>query len=145
MISSYIYSSQTNDDIEVETLRDIQNIAKTENSKHNITGYLTYKKETFIQYIEGPDEEIQQLITNLKNDKRHNILKSIHFPPKTQRVFKGWSMRYIEYDELIEIGFHELLETVFFTVGNKIFDEDRVIEKLNQMLEKIATTQKHIK
>lgn len=145
MIASYIYSSQTNDEIEVETLRDIQTIARTENTKHNITGYLTYKKETFIQYIEGPEEEINQLVTNLNNDKRHNIIKSIHFPPKQKRVFKGWSMRYIEYDELIEIGFHELLETVFFTVGNKIFEEERVIEKLNQMLEKIASTQKNIK
>ncbi|MBD0403415.1 BLUF domain-containing protein [Flammeovirga sp. EKP202] len=145
MISSYIYSSQTNDEIETESLRDIQTIAKRENLAHSITGYLTYKKETFIQYIEGPEKEIEQLIKNLHNDKRHTILKSIHFPPKTERVFKDWSMRYIEYGELIEIGFHELLETVFFTVDNKIFEEDRVIEKLNQMLEKIATTQKNIK
>ncbi|KXX71874.1 BLUF domain-containing protein [Flammeovirga sp. SJP92] len=145
MISSYIYSSQTNNEIEVESLRDIQTIAKRENLAHGITGYLTYKKETFIQYIEGPEEDIKQLITNLHNDKRHNIIKSIHFPPKKERVFKDWSMRYIEYDELIEIGFHELLETVFFTVGNKIFDEEQVIQKLNNMLEKIAVTQKNMK
>lgn len=140
MISSYIYSSHCATEIDTQTLNEIQQLAQLENKKHEITGYLTYKKNTFIQYIEGPKESLDQLISNLKKDDRHKLKKSFVLPIKDKRVFQNWSMRYIEYDDLIEIGFHELLETVFFTVDNRLFSDEETANKINRMLQKIAAS-----
>lgn len=141
MITSFIYSSKSTSELNLDLLGEIQKVAETENKKNDITGYLTYKKDTFIQYIEGPEEKINQLIINLKRDNRHQFNKSIFLTPKTNRFFMDWSMKYIEYNKLIEIGYHDLLETVFFTVGNRIFDENEVIEKLTRMLIRISQIQ----
>ncbi|MBB6459306.1 BLUF domain-containing protein [Flammeovirga kamogawensis] len=138
MISSYIYSSKSEMSFDSKALHQLQALAQKENKKHNITGYLTYKNDHFIQYIEGPESAIEQLITNLKKDNRHQIVKSYALPIKGNRVFKSWNMRYIEYNDLVEIGFHELLETVFFTVNNKLFSDEEISNKIERMLNKIS-------
>ncbi|OHX66147.1 BLUF domain-containing protein [Flammeovirga pacifica] len=138
MIYSYIYSSKTNKAFTLEELLVLQKEAATKNKEHDVTGYLTFKNDIFFQYIEGPEKEIKQLIKNIENDHRHGISNSFILPVREERVFGGWSMRYIDFNSLVEIGFHELLETVFFTIDNQLFSNQEVAKKINRMLLKIA-------
>ncbi|ANQ49228.1 BLUF domain-containing protein [Flammeovirga yaeyamensis] len=138
MIYSYIYSSKSKNAFEIDDLLQLQYDAEKNNSVHNITGYLTYKNDIFIQYIEGDEDQIKQLIKNLHKDDRHQIINEFVLPNRKERLFKNWNMRYIEYNNLIEIGFHELLDAVFFTIDNRLFSNSEVSSKINRMLLKVA-------
>ncbi|WP_281613816.1 BLUF domain-containing protein [Flammeovirga sp. SubArs3] len=137
MIHGYIYSSESKEPFDHESLTKLQEHSSRKNKEHRITGYLTFKQGIFIQYIEGPKSQLDQLIQNLKKDDRHTFINELYFE-KPDRIFENWNMRYIDFDDLIEIGFHELLETAFFTINNSFFTKDESIEKINRMLEKIA-------
>ncbi|ANQ49230.1 BLUF domain-containing protein [Flammeovirga sp. MY04] len=142
MIYSYIYSSASDENFNEEQLIKLHEAAAKKNKEFDISGYLTFKNDIFIQYIEGPEKSIKQLIENIKKDKRHHIKHDIVLPIREDRLFGDWSMRYIDYNSLIEIGYHELLETIFFSIDNQIFSDEEVIQKINQMLHQIASTMK---
>lgn len=73
-------------------LSGVWNQAKEENVKHDITGILIYKNEQFLQFIEGPDENIDELIEKIKRDQRHFNVNILFEGSSKVRAFPKFSM-----------------------------------------------------
>lgn len=72
----------------------ILNVAQSENMRQGITGFLLSGEHHFLQLIEGPEREINQLLTNLRADFRHEILFETPPEPAVMHRFHAWSMGY---------------------------------------------------
>lgn len=95
-----IYTSQA-----VSPTPDIETILGTcllANACHNVTGCLIWDShtQTFTQIIEGSKAAILQLYKNIKADKRHHSVVTVHEGTIGRRSFPQWSMRYVERQKI---------------------------------------------
>jgi hypothetical protein len=67
---------------------------RPKNAAAGITGMLIYCDGKFMQYIEGPNDKIAQLLEIIKKDTRHNDIVKLFEEPIETREFADWSMAY---------------------------------------------------
>jgi hypothetical protein len=77
-----------------EEVSDLLNTCRTNNSKAAITGMLIYFDGTFVQFLEGPENNIDQLFQKIKKDKRHQDVVLLIDGNQAEREFSNWSMAY---------------------------------------------------
>ncbi len=79
------------------TDEDISNLlitCRTKNTRNEITGMLIYFDGTFVQFLEGPKENIEPLFATISKDKRHQDVILLIDGVSDKRVFEDWSMAY---------------------------------------------------
>jgi hypothetical protein len=92
-----IYTSQATQLMDDDRLRTLLEECVKLNKLHEITGVLFYVNNRFIQCIEGKDEKIGQLASNIKNDERNEYFVVLMDKTVESRSFPGWSMGFKTY------------------------------------------------
>lgn len=72
---------------------------REKNKQLTITGVLLLIQGKFIQYIEGPAEEIDKVYKSISNDSRHTDLILLDSGNLKERQFNNWSMAYKEVSD----------------------------------------------
>jgi hypothetical protein len=73
---------------------DILSVARRKNAEHGISGFLLRSDTLFLQYIEGPDRDLMQLMDNIRHDPRHSDIVAYPVEHAQGRRFPRWSMGY---------------------------------------------------
>ena len=82
-----------------QTAADIVAVAKAQNPPHEITGVLFFTRGKFLQVIEGPEDELRQLMRNIEADTRHKNVQYVIDTPVARRGFAQWNMDFFALDE----------------------------------------------
>ena len=77
MKKAVIYISKATTAFDEAAIASLTELAAKENRKHKISGYLFFSKNKFLQYIEGEQTVLDQLIQNISKDNRHQIINLI--------------------------------------------------------------------
>jgi hypothetical protein len=92
-ISSFV-QEMTDDEIE-----ELASQAAKNNAENDITGVLMAKGGLFFQIIEGPEEKIDGLFTNILKDPRHKKIITLGIQVgDLKRLFPNWHMKEINLD-----------------------------------------------
>ena len=92
-ISSFAY------DMSDDEIEELARQAAKKNAENDITGVLMAKGEVFFQIIEGPEENIDKLFTNLLKDPRHEKIITLGIQVgDLKRLFPNWHMKEINLD-----------------------------------------------
>lgn len=83
-----------------QELVELLTLSREANARHGITGMLLYKDGSFIQAIEGPKKDLEQLYLNIRNDPRHHSIITMLSETVEQRAFKDWSMGFVDLDKV---------------------------------------------
>jgi len=83
-----IYHSYADANITNEQINDIIEVAKANNSKHEITGCLLYHNKQFVQMLEGEQNEVEALFERIAQDTRHSSVHVVHKGAIEKRTFK---------------------------------------------------------
>ena len=133
-------SSQT----QVMTKQNVEDFLfkiREKNKRIAITGILLLIQGKFVQYIEGPAEEIDDIYNVIKKDRRHNNMVLLDSGNVDERQFKNWSMAYKEVgDAQIKeiIGDQDLnLERVF--IENKNTENHPVLKVLYDFIKTLSS------
>ncbi len=73
-------------------LMDITRVSQKNNPSKDITGILLGIENKFLQYLEGPEENITELFDKIWKDPRHQNVTQWIKGFSNERVFKDWSM-----------------------------------------------------
>ncbi|WP_299692480.1 BLUF domain-containing protein [uncultured Vibrio sp.] len=76
-------------------LDEILNVARSHNSAVDISGVLVTHTHGFIQYIEGPPNNIDDLYERIKRDPRHHDVTTLSTGEVFERRYQDWSMGYL--------------------------------------------------
>lgn len=87
-----IYASSCEHEMTPEGLDLIAIQAHRNNPKDDITGILLYGDHLFFQVLEGPDEQMTQMMEKIWSDPRHQGITEFKNAPVTGRCFPDWSM-----------------------------------------------------
>ncbi|MBW7057145.1 BLUF domain-containing protein [Paracoccus bogoriensis] len=85
----------TNDD-----MRAILASARDRNRDLSLTGCLHHEAGLFFQWLEGPAPAVQEVLALLRRDRRHSALNILSSGPLEHRLFRNWTMRYSDRDQM---------------------------------------------
>ena len=88
-----VYVSRAKQHFEEPQLLELLEQARANNTRSGITGLLLYdNKGTFIQALEGNDEQVDSLYEKILRDSRHSNLSRISRRAIETRTFPDWKM-----------------------------------------------------
>lgn len=99
----FMYMSTATIDFSNEELEELLEKARVNNKKRNITGLLIVKGRTFIQCLEGKEEDVLAIYEKIKNDDRHRDLIELIEEDAHERYFPAWDMGYKNIRNLTNI------------------------------------------
>jgi hypothetical protein len=63
------------------------------NSESGVTGLLIFGSELYMQFLEGPIEELDKTFNRIEIDKRHTEIRILRVSLTDRRLFASWKMR----------------------------------------------------
>src|ERR1700744_3505221 len=75
-----------------DQLKEILTVSNVNNTRDNITGLLLYGDGTFMQLLEGDENNVKAAFQKISLDKRHSGIATIASGPITERNFPQWAM-----------------------------------------------------
>jgi len=91
-------------------LLDIYSTAKQKNVTYGVTGLLAYHAGNYLQVIEGPDSNINNLYQNILHDPRHKNIRILAEGKSVGRYFASWrfeSGAHLSRNQEFERFFHK--------------------------------------
>ncbi len=98
-IYQLIYLSNGAQDFSENELIALLKISKTNNARDNLTGFLLYHENHFIQLLEGSRGKVETLFKILQQDKRHKNIIRLFSGYAEKRDFPEWSMGFKRIDK----------------------------------------------
>ena len=70
------------------------------NSKSGVTGLLIFGTELYLQFLEGPVEELDETFNRIEIDNRHTDIRILSVNLTDRRLFGSWKMRPQDLDHM---------------------------------------------
>lgn len=96
---TYISDHRGTPDSAADDCAAIVATSKSANPRHDITGVLFFTRGKFLQVIEGPEDELRQLMRNIEADARHENVTYLIDTPVARRGFSRWNMDFFRLDD----------------------------------------------
>ncbi|MEO3988662.1 diguanylate phosphodiesterase [Pseudocitrobacter cyperus] len=109
MLTTIIYRSHLCHEVPVKALEGMVAAANIRNSNQNVTGILLFNGTHFFQLLEGPDENVRRIYSDIAKDKRHYNLVELLCDHGPTRRFGNVGM---ELFDLREHAREEVLQAV---------------------------------
>lgn len=135
-----VYVSHAVTPFDDAALKTLAEKASEKNGRLQVTGYLNFNRarSIFFQYLEGPQQAVVDLMTEIKADDRHRIANVVELGELQSRLFPDWSMRYLDAGFFHMIRMEEVLETVLLTMSERTFDRDLIVATVMRLAKRIA-------
>lgn len=91
---SLVYTSTAVSPLHAVELDELLEQARRFNDENAISGILLYREGRFIQVLEGPDDQVHDLMARIEADPRHEQVRILLTEPIDRRRFAEWTMGY---------------------------------------------------
>jgi len=109
-IFQLVYVSEACPDLSYTDLENILYSARKKNVELNVTGLLIFRDGFFIQYLEGKESHVKEILGRIVQDRRHKKVRVIGEWTSTNRLFENWSMSFIDGDLIDQL--HPFLQKI---------------------------------
>lgn len=92
-----LYHSYARDGLLAEQVFSIIETSARDNPVRDLTGFLIYAQDQFLQFLEGPAESLDLLLSDLKADRRHRDLEILYRGEAAGRLLPGWRMQRVDF------------------------------------------------
>ena len=103
-----VYVSTAND-LSEDDLAELLAEATAHNARDNVTGFLLYNGNNFLQLIEGEADRIGQLMARIEVDERHSGVVRLIDEEAADRCAPGWAMQQIAMNASPDLRLEGLL------------------------------------
>ncbi len=109
-LSEIVYASAATVPFSREELVKLLSIARRNNSKIGVTGVLLYLDGSFLQVLEGHEENIETVFKRVEKDARHGNVMVLRRGEIEERSFAEWTMGFVDMRGRAD-GFTNFLST----------------------------------
>ncbi|KAN0066087.1 hypothetical protein ACQY0O_000180 [Thecaphora frezii] len=81
-----------------EEISDILQRSRQNNAQRDITGLLLYRDGSFVQFLEGPQHQVNSVYRKIEQDPRHRGIVRILRQTVEKRDFSKWEMAFRDLD-----------------------------------------------
>jgi len=101
LLYQVVYCSRAAQGIDEAAVAGIVASSKRHNPARAITGLLVYGSGVFFQWIEGPREQVAQLMAIIRDDPRHHDIVTLSDSEEVrERLFPAWDMEQVEAGDI---------------------------------------------
>lgn len=93
-LRSIVYVSSATELLSSDAFQELLSVSRRNNAAVGIGGILLYWDGNFLQYIEGPDDQLDLLMSKVAQDPRHNGLIVLERENIESRAFPDWTMAF---------------------------------------------------
>jgi hypothetical protein len=127
-----IYVSTMTEECDTSALQRILEVSHANNSAKKITGMLCYDPSFFLQCLEGPQEAVNELYSDIVRDPRHKNVTLLEYVTVGEREFGAWSMAFAHSSNIDKQTFEK------YTRGARFNPFELSSEQANDFLVEIA-------
>jgi len=98
MLYEMMYISKAVEGVTKAEIKKIVEISVKNNKTKDITGMLVYRKNEFIQLLEGDQKAVLELYEKIAKDPRHESIFLIYKGEIKKRECPDWAMSYVDLD-----------------------------------------------
>lgn len=91
---SLVYTSTARTPPDDAELEDLLRASRERNAARGISGLLLYRKGRFVQFLEGPHDQVRDLFATIQQDPRHLTPRVLNEGRPDARQFAEWTMAY---------------------------------------------------
>lgn len=96
-----LYCSRVTNEMSSDDLEKILRTSQLNNSRRRITGVLVCGGGMFMQWVEGPQNEVRKLMASIALDPRHQaMLRLCPMIELDRRLYPSWAMESLATDEI---------------------------------------------
>ena len=128
-------SNYTGTDIYFD-LEDIVTTAKANNPQQSITGVLFYHNNTFIQVLEGDENELDKLMEKINKDPRHHNIKILVNEEIKKHYLSQWNMDSFNLSDEDNLNIEELEKVRDAFETNILPRSDELVQVFKLLIEK---------
>lgn len=104
LLYNLVYCSRSAADVDDAAVARILATARRNNPAFGITGLLVVGGGVFFQWLEGPRDNVLQLMANLKSDPRHSDVVALSESEEVrERLFPDWDMELVGPDDIRDV------------------------------------------
>jgi Sensors of blue-light using FAD len=104
LLYNLVYCSRSAPDVDDAEVARILATARRCNPAFGITGLLVVGGGIFFQWLEGPRDNVLQLMANLKADPRHSDVVALSESEEVrERLFPDWDMELVGTDDIRDV------------------------------------------
>jgi hypothetical protein len=120
MTHSILYISSASLQLGTLEINKIMEHAEVANNARGITGFLLFNDNSFIQLLEGSEQEVKDLYGKILNDPRHQHLIVLLKDKYEQPCFKGYHSAFKVFDNaIVAHEFNEYISEISAVVENE--------------------------
>ncbi len=93
-----LYTSTAQQALSQSELDAILESAQRNNAKVDVTGFLIFDGTSFIQLLEGDEQNVQTVYQKIMGDPRHSQVEPLLQDIKPTRSLSNWAMAYTQLD-----------------------------------------------
>ena len=135
-LSYLVYSSVRNANCTDEEIQKILNSCERNNPSKSVTGVLIHSQNYFLQFLEGEENEIMDLLNHIKKDSRHSKVILLNKGEIEARMFPAWHMGFKDADKdgltLISDASSSEEETFNNLLKGEVIEDTKVLKMLRR-------------
>lgn len=93
-VYSVVYTSAALTPFDDAALEALLRQSREANARAHITGILLARNGRFVQFLEGPEAAVRELVERISQDPRHTNVRVLLDDQRSQRQFAEWTMGY---------------------------------------------------
>ncbi len=106
LLFSLVYCSRASSNLERDELDGIIAVARRNNLRRHITGWLVYSSGIFFQWLEGRREDVERLMSTISADPRHEAIVVLSETEEIrERLFSAWDMELVSAADIRAVLF----------------------------------------
>jgi hypothetical protein len=104
LLHNVVYCSRATEGVDDAAVQRIIETARRWNPVQGITGLLVFGSGIFFQWLEGPRDNVTQLMANIKADPRHQDVVPLSAVEEVrERLFPDWDMELVTSDDIRDV------------------------------------------
>jgi hypothetical protein len=104
LLYNTVYCSRASQGVDQTVIDHIIKNAQRRNPENGITGLLVFGSGVFFQWLEGPRDNIMQLMALIEQDPRHQSIIYLSSGEEVrERLFPDWAMELVSADNVREV------------------------------------------
>lgn len=100
-VHQLIYTSRATAEFSAQALLEILGKAQVNNQLRKLSGFLVFHSGSFMQLLEGSENEVSAMYARIRCDSRHTDFKMLFEDDVAQRAMPSWFMGYSASGEAI--------------------------------------------
>jgi hypothetical protein len=92
-LSTVVYSSRALTPFSDRELQGLMQTAQARNHQERVTGVVLYDNSRFFQWLEGPSQGVERIMSSIRSDRRHTDVGVVAERTSTSRRFGEWDMK----------------------------------------------------